>query len=445
MTKKCSISKKKILFLRGKEMKKLIFLFLFTVVCCVNPAKAESEIDSHYFVGVKHEDPLPMFEIKNGSFKANLDMSFSIFRGILDHKFTNLNIAGPDEPEKVSVAISGTYKDDILAGSGTGVFVLKVPLEKDKWDMRPVTVNIEWKGRKVLDMNYQYFDVIQTLTATVPNYEEASQSEGCTGSCYKYNGTRDAEYSEIIALDILQTISKDDSMTFDGGYLITGKVRFDEKQIEKLVELNNRFWEVERLFYAGEMEQGLVYFKNSVNALTGFRKECKQIIKVKRSPAEKLLRDQTRLTRYEISLQEQIAMAIRNRDRTLQTIEEDKDQFSAKAVKSMLESFVRWQKSVPSAPVDILGRYSFATGLFDLPRSVADWQTSAINDPRILADRANTFKQLEIYEKFWADLNEKCVNEIKSLEKQGKVKGIKEISDLHAEMFLVFQFVQQFR
>ena len=426
-------------------MKKILFWFLFIAVCWVNPARAEPGIDSQYLVRVKDEAPLAMFEIKNGSFQANLDMSFSLFRGILNEKWTNLNITDQDEPEKVSVAISGTYKDDILTGSGTGVFVVKVPLEKDIWDRRPVTVNIEWKGRKVLDLNYQYFDVIQTLTAIVPNYEKAGQSEGCTAGCYKYNGTRGADYSEIIALDILQTISKEDSSSFDGAYLITGKVSFDEKQIGKLLELNNRFWEAEGLFYAGEMEQGLNYFSNSVNALKDFREECKQIIKVKRSPAEKLLRDQTRLTRYEISLQEQIAMAITNRDKILQIIEDDKDQLSVKAVKSMLEFFVGWQESVPAAPVDILGRYSFSTGLFDLPRSVADWQILAINDPRILADRADTFKKLEIYEKFWADLNEKCVKEIKNLEKQRKERGIKEISDLHAEMFLVFQFVQQFR
>ena len=433
------------MFFRGEEMKKLLLWLLVIAFCWVNSAKAESEIVSQYFVRVKNEGPLSMFEINRGSFRANLVRSFSSFRGILNEKWTNLNIAGPDEPEKVSIAISGTFNDDILTGSGTGFFVLKVPLEKDKWDMRPVTVNIEWKGRKVLDMNYQYFDVIQTLAATVPNYDEAGEHEGCKAGCLRYNGTRAAGYSEIIALDILQTISKDDSLSFDGEYLITGKVSFDEKQAGKLVQLNNRFWEVERLFYAGEMEQGLTYFKNSVNALRDFRKECKEIIKVKRSPAEKLLRDQTRLTRYGISLQEQMAMAIRNRDKTLQTIEEIKAEFSAKAVKSMLESFVSWQESVPSAPVDTLSRYSFATGLFDLPRSVADWQNSAINDPRVLTDKANTFKQLEAYEKFWADLNEKCVNEIKSLKEQGKVKGIKEISEQHAEMFLVFQFVPQFR
>jgi hypothetical protein len=107
-------------------------------------------------------------------------------------------------------------------------------------------------------------------------------------------------------------------------------------------------------------------------------------------------------------------MAIINNDKTLKMLKEQRINFSASVVRMMLSSFIGWQGNIADQPADALGKQSLSTGIFDLPRSLLYWQTNAASDPDLLRNQKNAIVQLEIYERFWAELRDKSLAELET-------------------------------
>jgi hypothetical protein len=142
----------------------------------------------------------------------------------------------------------------------------------------------------------------------------------------------------------------------------------------------------------------------------------------------------TKLDQWEHRLTRQHLMAVTNNDMAIKNLLKLRTQFSSQVVKSMLNSFVSWQGTIPTSLEDLPGHYSPTTGLFDIPRAFLQWQTQAINDSSILNDQVNSIRQLEVYEKFWGDFRDRCVKELQRIKTLREAIQYDQILTLHKKL-----------